>query len=431
MTKKLTAAGAGPRLLAALLAGMLAGTAACDGILDVESINRVAAEQTEEPRNAALLVNGAGGLFECALGAYIVAGGLIGEELVDATQTANRFPYDQRTLLPTDLRYSTFGCSALGTYTPLNAARGSADHVLGLLEGWTAEQVGADRELLIARAALYAGYSLALLGEGFCSATISSLDASGGVVYGSELSRQQIWQEAEARFTRALTAAQAAGAPAAAVRDAALVGRARVRLNLGRYADARADALAVPANFTFNATASTLNSDRQNRVQAESNATAASSSVGAPYRNLADPRVPHTASLGTSPTGVVRYGQLKYPAATTPIPIASSREAQLIVAEAEARIGSLAMAETILNTFRARGNQGPATFATREAALAEVIEQRRRELFLEGHQLGDLIRFGITPAPAAGTAYHAGGQYGNQICMPLPQIERDSNPNID
>jgi starch-binding outer membrane protein, SusD/RagB family len=425
------AAGPGRRLLGVMVAGVLAGTAACDGLFEVENISRVPADQTEAPGNAALLVNGAGGLFECALGAYIVAGGLIGEELVDATQTANRFPYDQRTTLPTDLRYSTFPCATLGTYTPLNAARGAADRVLGLLEGWTPEQVGADRNLLIARAALYAGYSLTLLGEGFCSGTISTLDASGAVVYGTELSRAQLFQEAETRFTRALAAAQAHGAAANAVRDAALVGRARVRLNLGRYAEARTDAAAVPASFTFNATASTLNADRQNRVQGESNATAASSSVGPRYLNLNDPRVTHTASLGTSPTGVVRYGQLKYATAATSIPIASTREAQLIVAEAEARVGSLAAAETILNTFRARGNQPAATFATRDAALAEVIEQRRRELFLEGHHLGDLIRFGITPTPAAGTTYHAGGQYGSQVCMPLPQIERDSNPNID
>jgi hypothetical protein len=291
--------------------------------------------------------------------------------------------------------------------------------------------VGADRDLLIARAALYAGYSLALLGEGFCSATISSLDASGAVVYGTELSRQQVWTEAEARFTRALAAAQAAGASADAVRNAALVGRARVRMNLGRYAEARADAAAVPNGFVFNATASTLNTDRQNRVQAESNATSASSSVGPRYLNLNDPRVTHTASLGTSPTGVARYGQTKYAAAGTPIPLATWREAQLIVAEVEARQGSVATAETILNTFRARGNQAPVALATREAALAEVIEQRRRELFLESHHLGDLLRFGITPTPAAGTAYHAGGVYGTQLCMPLPQIERDSNPNID
>jgi hypothetical protein len=419
------------RLGTTFLAALLAGTAACDGLFDVENINRVPAEQTEVPGNAALLVNGAAGLFECALGAYVVAGGLIGEELVDATQTANRYPYDQRTILPTDARYSTFGCAALGTYTPLNAARGAADRVLGLLDGWTAEQVGADRDLLIARAALYAGYSLTLLGEGFCSATISSLDANGDVVFGTELTRQQVWTEAEARFTRTIAAAQAAGATADAVRNAALVGRARVRMNLGRYADARADAALVPNNFVFNATASTLNADRQNRVQSESNATAASSSVGARYLNLNDPRVTHTASLGNSPTGVTRFGQTKYPAATTPIPIATWREAQLIIAEVEARVGTLGTAETILNTFRARGNQPATTLATREAALAEVIEQRRRELFLEGHHLGDLLRFGITPTPAAGSTFHGGGQYGSQLCMPLPQIERDSNPNID
>jgi hypothetical protein len=59
-----------------------------------------------------------------------------------------------------------------------------------------------------------------------------------------------------------------------------------------------------------------------------------------------------------------------------------------------------------------------------------LIDQRRRELFLEGQHLGDLIRYDITPVPAAGTPYHGSGTYGNQLCMPLPAVERLNNPAI-
>lgn len=59
-----------------------------------------------------------------------------------------------------------------------------------------------------------------------------------------------------------------------------------------------------------------------------------------------------------------------------------------------------------------------------------MVDQRRRELFLDGHHLGDVIRYGIVLAPAAGTAYHGSGNYGSQVCMPLPDIERLNNPNI-
>ncbi|HLA13483.1 MAG TPA: hypothetical protein VJZ25_00535, partial [Gemmatimonadaceae bacterium] len=62
--------------------------------------------------------------------------------------------------------------------------------------------------------------------------------------------------------------------------------------------------------------------------------------------------------------------------------------------------------------------------------LAELIDQRRRELFLESHHLGDVIRYGIDLQPAAGTPYHFGGVYGTQICLPLPAAERLNNPLI-
>ena len=74
---------------AVLAAGFLA---ACDvnKALQVESPSRIPAEPLETPANAALLVNGAVSDFECAFGAYVVIGGLIGEELDDYTQTASR-----------------------------------------------------------------------------------------------------------------------------------------------------------------------------------------------------------------------------------------------------------------------------------------------------------------------------------------------------
>jgi hypothetical protein len=66
---------------------------------------------------------------------------------------------------------------------------------------------------------------------------------------------------------------------------------------------------------------------------------------------------------------------------------------------------------------------------------AQVREERRRELFLEGQRLGDIIRFDITMTPPAGTPYPVkGGLYGtdrgSQLCFPLPDVERNNNPNI-
>ena len=45
-------------------------------------------------------------------------------------------------------------------------------------------------------------------------------------------------------------------------------------------------------------------------------------------------------------------------------------------------------------------------------------------------QRDDIIRYGIVLQPAAGTPYHFGGTYGNQICFPLPAAEKLNNPLI-
>ena len=42
----------------------------------------------------------------------------------------------------------------------------------------------------------------------------------------------------------------------------------------------------------------------------------------------------------------------------------------------------------------------------------------------------DTIRFNLPLVPAAGATFHAGGTYGNQKCLPLPDIERLNNPNL-
>jgi hypothetical protein len=422
-------------------------TAGCDSdkLLEVQSPSRVPAEALEsDPANANLFVNSAIANFDCAFGAYIVVGGLIGEELQDATQTASRYPYDQRNVQPDQAHYSTFGCEAIGVYAPLQTARVSANSIRRRLEGWTDAQVDVAnanrRRELLATATAYEAYAILLLGEGFCTTTISTIDlATGTTEFGAELSRADAFTQAEERFTQAITEAQAVNATA--LLNLALVGRARARLNLAvtngavtnaaKLAEARADAATVPATFAHNMTASAVISRRENRVWAQNNPLSFPTSVAPRYQALNDPRVP-VANTGRTAagTGLAIWQQNKFTTAGAPIPIASGDEAQLIVAEADANSAATAAnAVTIINVFRARGNQGPYAGGLTPAELrAEVVEQRRRELFLEGQHLGDLLRNGIQPTPAANSAFHGGGTYRDQVCMPLPNVERFNNP---
>lgn len=420
----------------AVRVALLASLLSCDRVgdlLSVDAQSSIPADHLEEsPANAQLLLNGAIADFDCAVGAYVVMGGLIGEELDEARQVADRQPYDQRTHTAKDRRYAVNGCVDLGVYTPLQTARASAERALWLLDRWTDAQVP-NRATLAATASAYAGYSTLLLGEGFCTTVISSRDAGGAIVYGGEISRDSAFRVAESRFDRAIATAQAAGPGASAIAALALVGRARARLGRGDYVGARSDAVAVPAGFVRVVTASAATGRRQNRVWAQNSATSDPTSVGALYRSLNDPRVPVSDAHRKSVTQVPIFIQGKYPAADAPMRMASADEAQLIVAESDVAAAdgaSLAEARAILDRFRARGAQ-PAVAAGDSATLrAALIDQRRRELFLEGQHLGDVIRFEIALTPPAGTPFPAGGVYGSQKCLFLPDVERDNNPRL-
>jgi starch-binding outer membrane protein, SusD/RagB family len=421
-----------------MVVAVVGSLAACDldELLNAESPSRVPATVLETPGNAELMVNSAIADFECAAGAYFVVSGLIGEELKDGLQTADRYPYDQRSLTPADRRYQAFGCAAdsIGTYRPLQTARASADRVQRYLEQWTdAEVLPFSRTSGIAAMALLGGYSRVYLGEGFCSVAISSVFGDE-VVYGGEISRDSVFRQAVTKFTQAIAAATA---PADSLRRrAALLGRARAYLNLRQFAQARADANAtsIPPGFAFNVSASATNARRENRIWSQNNANTDATLVDTLYVNRNDPRIPVRRDAGQTVTGVPRWRQTKFPTAAAPIPIARYEEAQLILAEAELEIGTAAQALIHLNNVRARGNQGSLVSVDPATIRAAIIEERRRELFLEGHHLGDIIRYNISLLPAAGTPYHGSGTYGTRTgtsaCMPLPNNERLNNPNV-
>jgi hypothetical protein len=417
---------------ALLFAGLLT---ACKGDpLSAPSPTRVAADGVYLPGNAQLLVDGAVGDFECAFRSYTALGALIGEEFNDGSQTADRFPYDARTHTRTDRRYAVNGCDALGVYGPLQAARVSSDAIRRSLEGWTDAQVP-NRQALLAMSNLAEAYSMLLLSEGFCSTTFTTYDASQTPTYGTELQPKEAAAAAEARFTAAITAAQAAGAAGASALNAAYVGRARARLDQGNLIGARADAALVPAGFVYNVTSSLATTRRINRVWDESKDDAQSSSVGQRYRNLDDARVP-SYYFGKVIRGDSIFVQQKYTTAASPLPLATYREAQLIIAEADiasnaANTVAIINAERALS--RAGGHAGQPDYAgpTDAASLkTELIEQRRRELWLDSHHLGDVIRYGITLTPAPGTPFRGGGTYGNSVCLQIPEIERLNNPNL-
>ncbi len=409
--------------LAALLASGLA-VAACDSLVDVQAPSRVIADGLAVPANASLLANSAGADFECALAHYAVAGGLVGNELEIGTGLIVMKEYDKRDFKTFGSSYAEATCADqgnVGVYKPLSIARYQTDNTLALLQGWTDAEVP-NRGTLIATVASYAGYSYLLMGEAMCSAAFD---------LGPEQTPAQIFATAEARFTTALGAAQSGGQND--LKSLALVGRARARLRQSKTADAAADAALVPGGFRFDATYSGLSTRRRNAVWANLELFQ-DITVDPTYRNLtfggvADSRVGAFFTGKKATDGVTDlWSTHKYPSDGAPIPIATSEEAQLILAE----VAGGQTAVGIINDLHDK--VGLPQFHSNDptAIKAQVVEERKRQFFLDGHHLGDVRQYNIPLTPPPGTPFKdGGGVYLDQKCFPLPDIERLNNPNLN
>jgi hypothetical protein len=406
---------------------VVASVTACntDQLLNVKAPDRVPAETLDDPSQANLLVNGAVADFECAYAAYALAEAIMSDEFADAQLGAAAWPYDRRDMaINTGGIYGENGCNSNqnpGIYTPLSTARWQADNALTKLQGWTDEEVGSNRTELIATSALYSGFSHTALGMSMCTAAFD-LEAP--------IDQQAIFARAEDRFTTAIDAGTQVGRDDLV--DAALVGRARVRLFQGNTAGAVTDAELVPADFEYDATYASDQSRRYNRVYASTTQfglyTVAPESRGIETEGAADPR----AAVRNDPTNAADpdidiWGVVKYTSSDSPIRIASYDEARLILAEAKG--GNEAV--TIINDLR--GDYGVTAYSgpTDAASIKNLIAHERRvTLFAEGFRQYDIQRFQLPQVPAAGTEFPKGGFYGTTTCLPLPDIERFNNPNV-
>lgn len=250
---------------------------------------------------------------------------------------------------------------------------------------------------------------------------------------GPELSSQEVYSLAEDEFTKAI---EADGATST-IRQAARVGRARVRLFLGDESGAVSDAQQVDPGFEWLARYSTNSFAQQNMVNFRT-WQFGNWSVGPVFRDLTiddtgtpDPRV----ELELNPRPAFEssqdlYAPLKAGSPSSPLRIATGDEAQYIIAEVEG--GDTAV--EIINDVRQRhgiSEEWQPSGGDPNEIRDKVIEERRRTLFLDGVRLGDLRRYiekyGLDFFP---TSTPQGFPMGDQTCVPLPDIERNNNPDV-
>lgn len=415
-------------LLTTLVASLVISACSTSDMLDVQVPNSVPDDIYDNPAFATLMVNSVIGDFECAFGSFVVAEGLLTDELHDSALNNGNWNMDRRDNAFTSGFYGTNSCTTVtGVYTPLSTARGEADAAIKRLSGWTVEEVPNIRALE-AQANLYSGFSYAALGMAMCQAAFDR---------GPLVNQLGMFALAEERFTAAIAAAQAASLPN--VLTAAYAGRARVRLYQHNNAGAMADAQLVPSGFVFNAAMDATNARRYNRIYT-SISTSGALTVEPTARALAtetgqtDPRSA-TIRLNTAAADGLNqiYIPTKYNAATLtagqsiPLPITRYAEAQLILAEAQGGTSAV----SIINTMRAAASLNPYTGPTDAASIQALIaSERQRVLFLEGLRAFDIERLNLPLVPAVGSPYLQGGVYGGTVCFPIPDIEKNNNPNI-
>jgi len=264
-----------------------------------------------------------------------------------------------------------------------------------------------------------------MLGEGFCRAVLEPLKPA--------LQPPAVLAEAEAWFTKKIEHAELAGDEA--TRRLALLGRARVRLNRGNGAGAVSDATQIPAGFRVDASRGTA--ERQNRIYAETWRTR-DMTVHPSFWNLEvdgvpDPRVVvsdrgHLGVDGVTPSW---FPVNKAVAETSPIRMASWEEAQLIIAEVN--LGQDAVGRiNALRDIHGLPHYIPQNVSDGDEILDQILEERRREFFLEGRWLNDMIRHRGREVTAfdEGMNHQNITNYRDLYCIPLPEREIDNNPNV-
>src|SRR5690606_29867216 len=136
----------------------------------------------------------------------------------------------------------------------------------------------------------------------------------------------------------------------------------------------------------------------QNTIFNQSNPNSFQASVAEPWRDLTvdgvpAPRVPVQDMGGpVGPDNMTDiWVQLKYRSNADPIPFATGREAALMIAEVTG--GQTAV--DIINTLRSTYSLPQFSSTDENEIRATVIEERKRELWLQGTRIGDMLRLNL------------------------------------
>lgn len=422
------------------LVALVGGVAACspDRLLDVRDVDVLDPSTLNTKEALPTLLAGSLSAFQIAYsgGGDLANGGhegmvtlsaLLADELIHAETFPDRQAVDVRNISPGN-------GSVKGVFFDLAQARAFADLASSRYNTFDAGSEGHSEVLSLA------GFSYLLFAEQYCSGVPFSTLTSDGVQYGMPQTRDEMLATALAKFDSALTFATDQGNDDLA--NLARVGRGRVLLNQGQFAQAGMAVASVPASFRYQVEGST-NSARQNNGIWNYTVNFFGFSVpdqeggnGLPFQSATDPRVPSDDTGEVGFDGETPYVlQLKYTGMESSTDLASGIEARLIAAEAALQASNTTTFMQAINDLRQ--GAGLSTLGTPGTAVARedlLFRERAFWLYLTGHRLGDLRRlirqYGRAQDAVFPTgSYHKGGEYGSDVNFPVSSDERN-NPNF-
>ena len=418
------------RLLFMAIAATVVG---CEGVLEVQDPDRYTSEDLDEALDA--VAAGVEGDLHDVLDHYVIYTALMSDVY---THTGTWIGYDDH-----DHGRITYGNASGG------GGGGGADGVMAelLRVRWfaqdAADRIGRVLEAQAASSPIMAqvqsveAWTNLLLAQGWCEAPAA---ADGPAVPDTE-----IYQLALDEFDDALVYAEASGEDEWITFN--LAGRARTNLMLGNLDEALADARAVPDGFVkaalysltqenalVNLTTTGFNNAAGMRPKWWSMVDTAADYLIDPYTGALDTRVPIRYSPGA--LGVdgrtAHYSQFKLEDRASDIPITHSDEMHLIEAEVHWRNGDHDLAIAVLDELRAAVGLDPLAPSTDPDTVRDyLLHERFAELFMEGHRMNDLHRFGLVGQLLADGAYGAESTSPRPTKFPLSEDEGRDNSNIE
>ncbi len=423
------------RLAGLLLVGAtVTAASACD--FDVTNPGPVQQQFLVEPAAQPALVNGAGRAVAESMNWLHYTSGAVAREFHPSGSTGSfgitlRW---QRGELPDD-----------ETDTHWNngqRARWLAENAITIISDAGESQPG-----LLAKAQLWAGFANRILGDHMCQAVIDGGAAQPHTVY---------LERAEANFSAAMGAGGDVG-------TAAQAGRAQVRAQLGNWAGAVADAASIPTSFSYMMPYYTTEGDNQRhrlvwatfaepyKAHTQWNTWVEGYGFEPTGNPNGDPRVPYRLSNEDGDAAIDCCGtvpwwpQAKFADSGSDVELVAGTEMRLLEAEDMLNSGNWQGAMAKVNALRAAAGMAAETATSAAEAWGFYKREHAIETWLEGRRYGALRRWnaaGLTETDldireqVAGPAAYQNNEKNNShllqrdYCFPIPESEKDTNPNI-